>query len=121
MSEVPLYQLSQFGYPGFAPGDEGLQEVRGTPFCRQVAGSRQRSEVCSGSEAGSYLRLIDSCITQLKAQGSSRTCNESKEEETLTARSNRRFLLSDFWEKTDGIHLFSPRNMRAKTVDLIQL
>jgi len=31
--------------------------------------------------AGSYLRLIDSCITQLKAQGPSRTCNESQEEE----------------------------------------
>jgi len=31
-------------------------------------------------EEGSYLRLIDSCITQLKAQGPSRTCNESKEE-----------------------------------------
>jgi len=27
------------------------------------------------------LRLIDSCISQLKAQGPSRTCNESKEEE----------------------------------------
>jgi len=27
------------------------------------------------------LRLKDSCITQLKAQGPSRTCNESKEEE----------------------------------------
>jgi len=37
--------------------------------------------MCSGTEAGSYLRLIDSCITQLKAQGPSRTCNESKEEE----------------------------------------
>ena len=35
--------------------------------------------VCT--EAGSYLRPIDSCITQLKAQGPSRTCNESKEEE----------------------------------------
>ena len=32
-------------------------------------------------EEGSYLRLIDLCITQLEAQGSSRTCNESKEEE----------------------------------------
>jgi len=31
-----------------------------------------------------YLRRIDSCITQLKAQGPSRTCNESKEEEDLT-------------------------------------
>jgi len=36
--------------------------------------------MCCGTEAGSYLRLIDSCITQLKAQGPSRTCNESKEE-----------------------------------------
>jgi len=32
-----------------------------------------------GSEAGSYLRRIDSCISQLKAQVPSRTCNESKE------------------------------------------
>jgi len=32
-------------------------------------------------EAGSYLRLIDSCITQLKAQGPFRICNESREEE----------------------------------------
>ena len=37
--------------------------------------------MCSGSEAGPYLRLIDSFITQLTAQGISRTCNESKEEE----------------------------------------
>ena len=37
--------------------------------------------MCCGTEVGSYLRLIDSCITQLKAQGPSRTCNESKEEE----------------------------------------
>ena len=40
--------------------------------------SRQRSL------AGWYLRLIDSCITQLKAQKHSRTCNESKEEEKKT-------------------------------------
>jgi len=39
------------------------------------------TELCSGSETGSYLRLIGSCVTQLKAQGPSRTCNESKEEE----------------------------------------
>ena len=38
------------------------------------------TEMCCGAEAGSYLRLIDSCTTQLKAQGPSRTCNESKEE-----------------------------------------
>ena len=34
----------------------------------------------NSSEAGSYLRLIDSCITQLKAQGPSRTGNASKED-----------------------------------------
>jgi hypothetical protein len=33
------------------------------------------------TEEGSYLRLTDSCITQLKAQGPSRTCNESEAEE----------------------------------------
>ena len=38
------------------------------------------------TEAGSYLRLIDFFITQLKAQGPSRTCNESKEEEEEEAR-----------------------------------
>ena len=37
--------------------------------------------MCCDTEAGSCLRLIDSCTTQLKAQGPSRTCNESKEEE----------------------------------------
>ena len=39
------------------------------------------TEMCCGTEAGSYLRLIDSCITQRKAEGPARTCNESKEEE----------------------------------------
>jgi len=45
-------------------------------------------------EAGSYLRLIDSCITQRKAQGSSRTCNESNDgrsrAQTPTLPSTRR-------------------------------
>ena len=47
--------------------------------------------------AGSYLRLIDSCITQLKAQGPSRparTCNESKEEEERVFASRRRIFHS---------------------------
>ena len=38
------------------------------------------TEMCYGNEAGSYLRLIDSCITQCKAQGPSRTCNKGTEE-----------------------------------------
>ena len=35
--------------------------------------------MCCRKEVGSYLRLINSCITQLQAQGPSRTCNKSKE------------------------------------------
>jgi len=42
------------------------------------------TEMCCGNEAGSCLRLIDSCITQLQAQGPSGICNESKEEEKDT-------------------------------------
>ena len=38
---------------------------------------------CCGDEVGSYLRLMDSCITQLEAQGPSRTCCQSKKEEEV--------------------------------------
>ena len=54
---------------------------RDVPVTELVQNQIQFTEMCSGSEAGSYLRLLDSCITQLKAQGPFRTCNESKEEE----------------------------------------
>ena len=58
-------------------------KVSGSVF-RKGEGFRIRgnhfTEICCGTEAGSYLRLIDSCVTQLKAQGPSKTCNESKEE-----------------------------------------
>ena len=53
---------------------------RGTPVPLYLS-LCERATLTAGTEAGSYLRLIDSCITQLKAQGPSRTCNESKEEE----------------------------------------
>jgi len=46
------------------------------------------TEMCCGTEAGSYLRLTDSCITQLKAQGPSRNRNESKEEEVVEEKSS---------------------------------
>ena len=59
--------------------------LRGRGFrvgaCSRSPSMAAFTEMCSGSEVGSYLRLIDSYITQLKAQGPSRTCNESKEEE----------------------------------------
>ena len=37
--------------------------------------------VIQSAQHRQHVRLMDSCITQLKAQGPSRTCNESKEEE----------------------------------------
>ena len=55
--------------------------------CQVLPSAEQNNyftEMCYGTEAGSYLRLIDSCITQLKAPGPSRTCNEIKEEEEET-------------------------------------
>ena len=66
-----------------------LKIARTAPTCQQNKRISQKKNVevikrCwgrSGSEAGSYLRRIDSCITQLKAHGPSRTCNESKEED----------------------------------------
>ena len=41
---------------------------------------RQHWPVTHHLMVGSYLRLVDSCITQHMAQGPSRTCNEFKEE-----------------------------------------
>ena len=54
--------------------------------CFRVWGSGFRVSV---TEAGSCLGLIDSCITQLKAQGLSRTCNESKKEEEASPAAPR--------------------------------
>jgi len=53
----------------------------GVHWCSSQFENSLFTEICSGTEAGSFLRHIDFCITQLKAQGPSRTCNESKEEE----------------------------------------
>ena len=63
-------------WTGLAPWRGQIQR-----FPPRRSGYNHSTEMCSGSEAGSYLRRIDSCIIQLKAQGPSRTCNESKEEE----------------------------------------
>ena len=80
------------------------------------------TEMCSCFEADSYLRLIDSCITQFKAQGPSRTCNESG-----------RFLMSEaplygngpFEQLEDEILLFQPvelaQRLRHLKVDSSQL
>jgi len=61
-------------------GFEDFYEKAKVSTVLYVPCSLDSSRELSGSEEGSYVRLIDSCITQLKAQGPSRTCNESKEE-----------------------------------------
>jgi len=77
------------GYTEYSFASHDAEEVdewsRGLAACSSPAPPMVclrlfRPEMCCGTEAGSYLRLIDSCITQFKAQGPSRTCNESKEE-----------------------------------------
>ena len=74
---TPLLKLLSRGLPSTNPHRSGHRPgtnptLFSQPLYRNV-------QWCS--EAGSYLRLIYSCVTQLKAQGPSRTCNESKEEE----------------------------------------
>ena len=49
--------------------------------CQKRISAKPENRCVVLTQAGSYLRLIDFCITQLTAQGPSRTCNESKEEE----------------------------------------
>ena len=49
-------------------------------------------------EADSYLRLIDSCITRVKAQGRSRNCNKSKEEQEKGAEPVREEEENDLFE-----------------------
>ena len=56
--------------------EEGEEEEGRLLPTRMVSWSRA-AQTCMSR----ILRLIDSCITQLKAQGPSMTCNESKEEE----------------------------------------
>ena len=69
-------QGSRFRGSGSGFRVQGRRETQKLSFVKAAA----PPPLCSGYEAGSCVRLIDSCITQLKAQGPSRTCNESKEE-----------------------------------------
>ena len=50
-------------------------------WCSSQFKNSHFTDMCCDNEAGSYLRPIDSCITQVKVQGPPRTYNESKEEE----------------------------------------
>ena len=77
----------------FHESNEGrnLRDARGSvafrvPADRLRASLACPSEPCSASEAGSHLRLIDSCFTQLQAHGTSKTCEGSKHEEGQSQR-----------------------------------
>ena len=65
-----------------APHAKALEEKLLHPHdllsVRDPFAHRRACVACRGSEAGSYLRLIDSCITQVKAQGPSRTSNDRR-------------------------------------------
>ena len=52
-------------------------------LCGETVKAESRDVVVT--EAVSYLRLTDSCITQLKAQGPARTCNESQKNAEASA------------------------------------
>jgi len=71
--------------------------------------------MCCGTEAGSCLRLIDSCITQLKAQGPARTCNESEEEEEHLPATTLLNLRTSTSQKCESV----PRRARFKAHRLV--
>ena len=85
LTQLTLRLYLRSGGGGAGAGSGGQREPRQFK-------NNHFTEMCCGIEVGSYLRRIDSCITQLKAQGPSRTCNESKEEvkEVLPCRRGRR-------------------------------
>ena len=67
----------------YEPSSEPLHISGPSIHARVALHAGARAQRSNGSEAGSYLRLIDPCITQLKAQGTSGTCNESNEEDRM--------------------------------------
>ena len=59
------------------------------------------------------MRLIGSCITQLKAQGPSRTCNESKEEEEAVVVDRIGFRCREFGFMVRGLR-FTLRDLNVR-------
>ena len=94
MIEVPLYLLCYVSaalagccrMDSISTSCSCIDDLRGIKSPSGPSWRTRDVQTCSGSEAGSYLRLIDSCIAQLQAQGPCRTCNESKEEEEYFER-----------------------------------
>ena len=88
--------MMSFRSEGFLPSDGSRKRQRRFPAKAVVV-----------IEVGSYFRLIDYYFTQLKAQGPSRTCNESKEDEEVGYRGEfdvsnvlqERRVLPERWEQ----------------------
>ena len=70
----------------YPPHHLTLPSTESPNHLHRITFTKSPAHMCCGTEAGSYLRLIDSCIIQLKAQGPCRTCNESKEEVGILSR-----------------------------------
>ena len=77
----------------------------------QLAGNVVDFDVGQSHSCAILVRLIDSCITQLKAQGPSRTCNESKEEEEEEEDSGKRG--EEGWRAARSEHGFGTKIDRA--------
>ena len=76
----PSFPAGRLG-PYYLPHEISFGALYGARLVTQPSNFR----VMVVTEAGSYLRLTDFCITQLTAQGPSRFCYESEEEESLEA------------------------------------
>jgi len=61
MREVPHVEKARLPEHGLLGGG-GFDDAGFLPLCQQ---SRYFTEMCSGSEAGSCVRFIDLCVTQL--------------------------------------------------------
>jgi len=74
---VPLQMCSNFDFSGLAGGY--FKERRLLDHSSSGLGEIKKKLKGGGDRRGGIVALDhDSCITQLKAQGPSRTCNESK-------------------------------------------
>ena len=60
------------------------------------------TEMCCGSEAGSYLRLIDSCVTQLRLKdllGPVPSESKEEEEEKQARKADEALVVVHCWEQ----------------------
>ena len=90
------------GRPLLASAGTNQESGKGDSISHRVESCAKSVQLSTSTETGSYFRLIDSCITQFKASGPSRTCtrvkNKKKTPPDLDARSNRLFQILDLYQ-----------------------